>query len=60
MIATEHPVVKYMHTDRIHTHHTLSIDTGVIGLTDVTRLGAAIWSITIAYVAWRTGTYRNG
>lgn len=39
-----------------HTHHTLAMDAGLTGLTDVAGLGAAVWSITIAYVAFRAGT----
>lgn len=39
--------------------HTLSIDTGVVGLTDVAGLGAAIRSIPVACVAWRAGAYRK-
>ena len=42
-----------------HTYHTLSIDTGVVGLTDVAGLGAASRAMSIAYVAWRAGTYRE-
>lgn len=40
-----------------HTHHTMSVDTGLTGLTDVAGLGATVWSITIAYVSFRAGTY---
>lgn len=39
--------------------HTLSIDTGVVGLTDVAGLGATCWSITVSCVAWRAGAYRK-
>lgn len=43
----------------IKTHHTLSIDAGIVGLTDVAGLGATTWSITIALVSRRTGAYRE-
>lgn len=42
---------------QVHTHHTLSMDAGVTGLTDVTGLSATTWPVTIAYVALRTRTY---
>lgn len=39
---------------QVLTHHTLSMDAGVTGLTDVTGLGATTWPVTVADVALRT------
>lgn len=54
MMATRYSIMSaqtYTAYKLTHTHHTLSIGTGVTGLTDITGLGAASRSITIAYVA---------
>lgn len=52
--------MKLLESHVTHAHHTLSVDTWIVGLADIAALGASCWAVAISCVVWGTGAYWEG